>query len=354
MTADITDDDRPDERHEFWPSGDQQKMATQGGCTCVETRPQTWIQPAEVEQDPYCSLHPSIAIVLGTLDNAIAEVARLRAALPEQPDDDGRLVARLREIHTPYTEEAEFYCFADGTDNNWGCESYDECPGHEIPIEVCSECGHTYEDDRIMYRRWPCPTIKALPAPAEPPVTQPEPEPVVAQDAYQQWAREQAPAAAPVTQRGMLQRIAEEIGASPVCPTCGWASAVCGHVVSGDPSYASPPPEPDPSPSTSPDAFVVKPASNETFAVIASSTGATLKVFHDVWRAASVADDLNRERHLRDHTPDGRWHDGCPYCRWRRIYGFRCHGGWIPSGDWWLHCSICRPDPAAGEVRNDG
>jgi len=22
--------------------------------------------------------------------------------------------------------------------------------------------------------------------------------------------------------------------------------------------------------------------------------------------------------------------------------GFRCIGGWIPSGDWWLHCPICR------------
>lgn len=22
----------------------------------------------------------------------------------------------------------------------------------------------------------------------------------------------------------------------------------------------------------------------------------------------------------------------------------RCVGGWIPSGNWWLHCPICRPE----------
>lgn len=26
---------------------------------------------------------------------------------------------------------------------------------------------------------------------------------------------------------------------------------------------------------------------------------------------------------------------------------FRCYGGWIPSGEWWLHCSICRPEIGA-------
>lgn len=25
--------------------------------------------------------------------------------------------------------------------------------------------------------------------------------------------------------------------------------------------------------------------------------------------------------HLRDHLTDGYWHDGCPYCRRRRIKG---------------------------------
>jgi hypothetical protein len=25
-----------------------------------------------------------------------------------------------------------------------------------------------------------------------------------------------------------------------------------------------------------------------------------------------------------------------------------CKGGWIASGDWWLHCGICRPKAGAG------
>lgn len=25
-----------------------------------------------------------------------------------------------------------------------------------------------------------------------------------------------------------------------------------------------------------------------------------------------------------------------------------CMGGWIESGDWWLHCGVCRPDHANG------
>lgn len=28
--------------------------------------------------------------------------------------------------------------------------------------------------------------------------------------------------------------------------------------------------------------------------------------------------------------------------------GFRCIGGWIPSGDWWLHCPICRTEVPRG------
>lgn len=74
--------------------------------------------------------------------------------------DMDELKEMLADIHLPFTEEAEFYCFDDGSERNWGCASYDDCMGHIVPMRRCAECGHDYEDDRIMFRPWPCRTAE--------------------------------------------------------------------------------------------------------------------------------------------------------------------------------------------------
>lgn len=39
-----------------------------------------------------------------------------------------------------------------------------------------------------------------------------------------------------------------------------------------------------------------------------------------------------------NHGDARRAHNNSPH------QPFHCYGGWLPSGDWWLHCPICRPE----------
>lgn len=91
---------------------------------------------------------------------------RILAAASEPAGWSDHVKARIAaalELHSPVETEAEFYCHDDrGRPADEGCATFDECPGHMLPMTVCSECGHDHEDGYPMYRPYPCPTRRAL------------------------------------------------------------------------------------------------------------------------------------------------------------------------------------------------
>jgi rubrerythrin len=73
------------------------------------------------------------------------------------------LADRLREIHSPRAEGAEVW--VDGPGEQTHRELFPDCTdceGHEIEVQVCSECGYDHDGDTAFFRSWPCPTITAL------------------------------------------------------------------------------------------------------------------------------------------------------------------------------------------------
>lgn len=77
--------------------------------------------------------------------------------------DRDRLTAALESIHHPVEEDAEVW--ADG-DESLHAEMFPDCRGdcggHDITIQVCAECGYEHDGDYPMFRRWPCPTARAV------------------------------------------------------------------------------------------------------------------------------------------------------------------------------------------------
>jgi hypothetical protein len=79
--------------------------------------------------------------------------------------DVDRALDRIRKIHTPYSQEVEVW--VDGPGEELHAERFPhcdaaECEGHDVPMLVCNECGHTHDGETPLYRAWPCPTIRAL------------------------------------------------------------------------------------------------------------------------------------------------------------------------------------------------
>lgn len=85
------------------------------------------------------------------------------SALIAERDALADILDAVRAVHGPVDTEAEFYCHDErGDAADEGCASFDECPGHMLPVTVCAECGHGHEDGYPMYRPWPCPTVELL------------------------------------------------------------------------------------------------------------------------------------------------------------------------------------------------
>jgi len=80
------DPPRADRSPNEWPTIEQQSV--ERSCTCLCIDPGSHLSPPEWEQDPYCAEHPAMQIVIPTVENLRAEVARLRAALTEVADLD--------------------------------------------------------------------------------------------------------------------------------------------------------------------------------------------------------------------------------------------------------------------------
>lgn len=77
-------------------------------------------------------------------------------------------LAALLDRHTPTSEEMEIWSDDEDHDRLFPlCKAVVRrnvqlCEGHTVERDVCRECGHTYDDERVVYRRWPCPTVTAL------------------------------------------------------------------------------------------------------------------------------------------------------------------------------------------------
>lgn len=71
------------------------------------------------------------------------------------------LTSRIRKLHVPVTEEAEFFYDDEPTPHCDRTCTYRECPGHIVEVQVCQECGYDTDEERVVYRSWPCPTIRA-------------------------------------------------------------------------------------------------------------------------------------------------------------------------------------------------
>lgn len=74
----------------------------------------------------------------------------------------------IAEIHRPTDEEIEFWAEGgpdDGEEHDQrylDCPGGDRCEGHTATIKVCRECGYEHDGESPTFRRWPCPTIRAL------------------------------------------------------------------------------------------------------------------------------------------------------------------------------------------------
>lgn len=91
------------------------------------------------------------------------DIAELRAEVEA-------LRGEVELLHTPITEEAE--CWGDGDDDmqREHSERFPECDptnceGHTFDLQVCTECGYTTGGEYVMYRRWPCATLRAFARP---------------------------------------------------------------------------------------------------------------------------------------------------------------------------------------------
>lgn len=58
------------------------------------------------------------------------------------------------------------------------------------------------------------------------------------------------------------------------------------------------------------------------------------------WRGRTCAPDPGNPGRTVTPLPDG-------HHRVRETHRYACVGGWIASGDWWLHCGRCRPSARA-------
>lgn len=78
------------------------------------------------------------------------------------------LVERVRELHKPTDEEAEFWFDSFTNEPSAHCEptcTDSTCRGHTVTVQVCQECGYEHEDgDHAVFRPWPCPTFQAVQA----------------------------------------------------------------------------------------------------------------------------------------------------------------------------------------------
>jgi hypothetical protein len=76
-------------------------------------------------------------------------------------DECGVCLERVLALHHPVDEEAEVW-----SDDPMHASQFPECDperccAHVVTVQVCAECGHTYDDERVVYRPWPCPTYRA-------------------------------------------------------------------------------------------------------------------------------------------------------------------------------------------------
>lgn len=73
---------------------------------------------------------------------------------------------RLRKMHAPTDEEAEFWADDENTDEHnkrfLDCSGGNACEGHSAKVQVCVECGYGHDGDQPTYRFWPCPTATAV------------------------------------------------------------------------------------------------------------------------------------------------------------------------------------------------
>lgn len=66
-------------------------------------------------------------------------------------------------------------------------------------------------------------------------------------------------------------------------------------------------------------------------------------------------DEYGRAWYAPNETPPASEH----FAHWRgrltspgavttnqRLHEAACVGGWVPSGEWWFHCGVCRPTEA--------
>lgn len=72
-----------------------------------------------------------------------------------------RQLARIRDLHTPVEEETELWPGDELHDERWPDCTMEVCIGHIETIQVCSECGYEHDGDRLVFRAWPCPALRA-------------------------------------------------------------------------------------------------------------------------------------------------------------------------------------------------
>lgn len=79
-------------------------------------------------------------------------------------DEQDPAVLKIMSIHRPFEQEVETWIDGPGeelhTDHFPDCQ--EGCEGHTITIQVCNECGTDHDGDGVIYRRWPCPTVRAV------------------------------------------------------------------------------------------------------------------------------------------------------------------------------------------------
>ena len=76
---------------------------------------------------------------------------------------DAERITAVLALHQPTTEEAESWPWTnDRHDIMWPDCDPDACEGHLHTLEVCNECGTSLDFGQMVYRAWPCPTVRAL------------------------------------------------------------------------------------------------------------------------------------------------------------------------------------------------